>query len=164
MYDESTRMWSSSQIRLNTSDKLAKLIKPEVELNKPIYPGATILGMAKLKIYQFRYQVLKTRYPDIRLCFTGVKCYWLILSSMNWLAFKWCLIGLKIMLDIKNNIHHTSDTDSSLKLERRTSTKIFSWWKTSTSTPQITIRTILSTNPWIKLFPDSLRKRRLVTL
>ena len=49
-----------------------ELLKPEVELNKPIYLGATILELAKLKMYEFWYKVLKPRYPDIKLCFTGM--------------------------------------------------------------------------------------------
>lgn len=53
-----------------------ELIKPEVTLDRPIYLGATILELAKLKMYEFWYHVLKPRYPDILLCFTG----WFLIS------------------------------------------------------------------------------------
>ena len=48
-----------------------ELLKPEVELDRPIYLGATILELAKVKMYEFWYHVLKKRYTDISLCFTG---------------------------------------------------------------------------------------------
>ena len=48
-----------------------ELVKPQVELDRPIYLGATILELAKVKMYDFWYNVLKKRYSDISLCFTG---------------------------------------------------------------------------------------------
>ena len=51
-----------------------ELVKQNLVLDRPIYLGATILELAKLKMYQFWYGVLKPAYPDIKLCFTGEIC------------------------------------------------------------------------------------------
>ena len=48
-----------------------ELVKPEVELDRPIYLGATILELAKVKMYDYWYNVLKKQYQQINLCFTG---------------------------------------------------------------------------------------------
>ena len=56
-----------------------ELARTEVVLDKPIYLGATILELAKVKMYQFWYNVLKEKYPDVQLCFTGKYFYILLL-------------------------------------------------------------------------------------
>lgn len=55
------------------SDNLVgvELVKPMIELNKPIQVGAAILDLSKLLMYKFYYEVLKPKYPGASLCFTG---------------------------------------------------------------------------------------------
>ena len=48
-----------------------ELVKPVVELNKPIYVGATVLELSKLTMMHFFYKVFKPRFPEAELCFTG---------------------------------------------------------------------------------------------
>lgn len=43
---------------------LVKTNKRTVEVNKPIYIGATVLDLSKLLMYKFHYQTMKVKYPD----------------------------------------------------------------------------------------------------
>jgi hypothetical protein len=43
---------------------LVKTYKRTVELNKPIYIGATVLDLSKLLMYKFHYQTMKVRFPN----------------------------------------------------------------------------------------------------
>lgn len=50
-----------------------EVVKPNIELNKPIFVGASILDLSKTRMYDFWYGVLKVKYEDrIQLCFTGI--------------------------------------------------------------------------------------------
>ena len=44
--------------------------KVELMLNWPIYVGFVILGLSKILMYDFHYNYLKRKYPDLTLLFT----------------------------------------------------------------------------------------------
>ena len=48
-----------------------ELVKPVIELDKAIYVGAAVLDLSKLTMMNFWYRILKPKFPDARLCFTG---------------------------------------------------------------------------------------------
>ena len=48
-----------------------QLRKERVKLDRPIAVGVSVLELSKLTMYQFWYNVLKERYENIKLCFTG---------------------------------------------------------------------------------------------
>ena len=48
-----------------------ELTKPLIKLNKPIYIGMTVLDISKLIMQKFWYGVVKEKFPDSTLCFTG---------------------------------------------------------------------------------------------
>lgn len=48
-----------------------QLRKERVKLDRPIAVGVSVLELSKLTMYQFWYEVLKKRYKNIQLCFTG---------------------------------------------------------------------------------------------
>ena len=43
---------------------LVKTYKRTIELNKPIYIGATVLDLSKLLMYKFHYQTMKVSFPN----------------------------------------------------------------------------------------------------
>ena len=47
-----------------------QLVKPIVELNKPVYVGAAILELSKNTMMSFWYRVFKPTFPKATLCFT----------------------------------------------------------------------------------------------
>ena len=53
-----------------------ELLKPTVRLDKPLYVGASILDLSKEHMYSYWYNVLKKKYQDINLCFTGKGYYY----------------------------------------------------------------------------------------
>ena len=50
-----------------------QLRKGRVILDRPVAVGFSILELSKTLMYQFWYGVLKERYENISLCFTGKK-------------------------------------------------------------------------------------------
>ena len=53
----------------------AHMGKASVILNKPIIVGAAVLGLSKLKMYQFWYEYVKKRYGDkARLGYMVLPC------------------------------------------------------------------------------------------
>lgn len=58
-------------VMINEELAMVNLVKKEVKLNKPIYiGGAVLLGLSKLYMYQFWYDVLKKKYPNCKLMYT----------------------------------------------------------------------------------------------
>ena len=56
--------------------------KAVVKLNKPIYIGMAILDLSKLHMYQFYYDVLKTKYEDkIKMVYTDTDSYVLYVET-----------------------------------------------------------------------------------
>ena len=43
---------------------------PHIQLNRPIYIGASVLNLSKLLMYEFHYNKMKKWFADIELCFT----------------------------------------------------------------------------------------------
>ena len=52
-----------------------QLLQSKIILDKPIYVGFSVLESSKLTMYKFHYQVMKYRYPNIKLCFTDTDSF-----------------------------------------------------------------------------------------
>ena len=68
---EQSKIYSESLIAVKSSKK-------EVELNKPIYVGLSVLDLSKLHMYEFHYDYIKVKYADkAKLLFTDTDslCY-----------------------------------------------------------------------------------------
>ena len=55
-----------------------------VNLNKPIYLGLTILSLSKIKMYEYWYNEMKTKYGDrIRLCYIDTGSFIMHIKTEN---------------------------------------------------------------------------------
>lgn len=61
----------------------AELFKPCIELDRPIYVGATILDLSKHLMYDFWYEKLKVKFSNIKLCFTDTDSLLFWVESEN---------------------------------------------------------------------------------
>jgi len=52
-------------------------IRYEIEMNKPIYVGFSILELSKLKMYEMYYDVLQIKYPSIELLYMDTDSFFL---------------------------------------------------------------------------------------
>lgn len=48
-----------------------ELTKPVVVLDKPIYIGASVLDLSKLHMFNFYYNILREKFPNCSICFSG---------------------------------------------------------------------------------------------
>ena len=48
-----------------------ELVKPVIQLDKPVYVGVAVLDLSKLTMMNFWYRTLKPKFPEAKLCFTG---------------------------------------------------------------------------------------------
>ena len=50
--------------------------KTKVKMNKPVYPGLSILDISKTVMYEFWYDYMKPKYGDnVKLCYTDTDSF-----------------------------------------------------------------------------------------
>ena len=73
-----------TRVKIYDEDLTAfQLRRQVVKLNKPRYVGMSILSLSKLVMYEFHYNFILPKYPNVKLLFTDTDsfCYWIPTSS-----------------------------------------------------------------------------------
>ena len=73
-----------TRVKIYDKDLTAfQLRRQVVKLNKPRYVGMTILSLSKIVMYEFHYNFILPKYPNVKLLFTDTDsfCYWIPTSS-----------------------------------------------------------------------------------
>ena len=60
-----------------------ELAQSNIQLDKPIYVGFTVLELSKLLMYKFHFEVMKPNFPESVLCFTDTDSFLYHLTCVN---------------------------------------------------------------------------------
>ena len=81
--------------------------KVELALNQPIYVGFAILDLSKMSMYDFHYNYIRRKYPDLTLLFTDTDSVAIKFKRITSMKISMSISSCLIFLGTGKKVHST---------------------------------------------------------